>query len=221
MAIFGGVSLSALAGCGAGASAAAATPETLLGFKAVSKSLADGVSVPQGYSYSVLCALGDPLAAGVSVYGNVGNDTDYENRFGDHHDGMEYFGLSASGTPDTSSSERALIGMNHEATTDETLSSLFLHATGGTTTLPRPAAEIDKETAIHGITVVEVKKTSGQFAYVQNSAFNFRIHQQTAVDIYGPARGNALLVTKYSTTGQMTRGTLNNCGTGRTPWAHW
>ena len=218
MAIFGGVSLSALAGCGAGTSAAAATPETLLGFQAVTKSLADVVSVPQGYSYSVLCALGDPLAAGVSAYGNVGTDTDYENRFGDHHDGMEYFGLSASGTPDPSSSDRALIGMNHEATTDEIKSSLFLHATGGTTTLPRPAAEIDKETAIHGITVVEVRKTSNQFAYVQNSAFNFRIHQQTAVDIYGPARANALLFTKYSPTGVSTRGTLNNCGTGRTPW---
>jgi uncharacterized protein len=217
MAIFGGVSLSTLAGCGAGA-AAANTGEILLGFKAVAKSLADIVSIPEGYSYSVLCALGDPLAAGVSAYGNVGTDTDYENRFGDHHDGMEYFGLSATGIPDPASSERALIGMNHEATTDETLSSLFLHATGGTTTLPRPAAEIDKETAIHGITVVEIKKTSGQFAYVQDSAFNFRIHQQTAVDIYGPARGNALLVTKYSNLGHATRGTLNNCGTGRTPW---
>jgi uncharacterized protein len=217
MAIFGGVSLSTLAGCGAGA-AAANTGEILLGFKAVAKSLADIVSIPEGYSYSVLCALGDPLAAGVSAYGNVGTDTDYENRFGDHHDGMEYFGLSATGIPDPASSERALIGMNHEATTDETLSSLFLHATGGTTTLPRPAAEIDKETAIHGITVVEIKKTSGQFAYVQDSAFNFRIHQQTAVDIYGPARGNTLMFTKYSPTGVSIRGTLNNCGTGRTPW---
>ena len=220
MAIFGGVSLSTLAGCASGSSAAAAasTTETLLGFKAVAKSLADVTSVPEGYSYSVLCALGDPLAAGVPPYGNVGSDTDYENRFGDHHDGMEYFGLSATGTPDPTSNDRALIGLNHEATTDETTTSFFLHANGGTSTLPRPAAEVDKETAIHGISVFEIKKTSGQFAYVQNSAFNFRIHQQTPVDIYGPARGNALLFTKHSATGLTTRGTLNNCGTGRTPW---
>jgi uncharacterized protein len=218
MAIFGGVSMGSLAGCAAGSSSAAPATETLLGFKAVAKSLADVVSVPEGYSYSVLCALGDPLAAGVTAYGNIGTDTDYENRFGDHHDGMEYFGLSATGTPDPTSSDRALIGMNHEATTDETLSSLFLHATGGTTSLPRPAAEVDKEMAIHGITVVEIKKTGGKFAYVQDSAFNFRIHQQTAVDIYGPARGNALMFTKYSPTGVSIRGTLNNCGTGRTPW---
>jgi secreted PhoX family phosphatase len=38
------------------------------------------------------------------------------------------------------------------------------------------------------------------------------------VEIYGPARGNALLKTKYSTAGTATRGTLNNCGTGYTPW---
>ena len=216
MAIFGGVSMSALAGCGAGAASSAT--EMLLGFKAVSKSLADIVSVPEGYSYSVLFALGDPLAASVSAYGNLGNDSDYEQRFGDHHDGMEYFGLSANGTPDPASNGRALIGINHEATTDEILSSLFLHANGGTTTLPRPTAEVDKETAIHGISVVEIKKTAGKFAYVQDSAFNFRIHQQTPIDIYGPARSNTLLVTKHSTTGTSTRGTLNNCGTGRTPW---
>jgi hypothetical protein len=223
MAIFGGVSLSAQAGFDSGKSDGATLAATgkKLGFKAVAKSIADTVTVPEGYSYSVLCALGDPLAAGVPAYGNVGNDTDYENRFGDHHDGMEYFGLSASGTPDMSSNDRALIGLNHEATTDMgtgNAPSYFLHANGGTTTLPRPASEIDKEMAIHGISVFEIKKTSGKFAYVQNSPFNFRIHQNTPIEIHGPARGNSLLVTKYSSNATMTRGTLNNCGTGRTPW---
>lgn len=219
LAIFGGISLgTTLAGCGGSSSTAAPAGETLLGFKAVSKSLADVALVPEGYSFSVLCALGDPIAAGVAAYGNVGNDTDYENRFGDHHDGMEYFGLSSTGTPDQTSNDRALIGMNHEATTDELKSSFFLHANGGTSTLPRPTAELDKEMAIHGITVFEIKKTAGKFGYVQDSSFNFRIHQNTDVDIYGPARGNAMMFTKYSPTGVMTRGTLNNCGTGKTPW---
>lgn len=223
MAVFGGVSMGALlAGCNSDSDSAAAAPstptETLLGFAAVSKSLADVVSVPAGYSYSVLCALGDPLRAATSAYGNLGNDTDYENRFGDHHDGMEYFGLSATGLPDPGNSERALIGLNHEATTDELRSSFFLHADGGTSTLPRPASEVDKEMAIHGISVFEVKKTAGKFGYVQDSAFNFRIHQNTPVEIYGPVRGDDLMVTKYSNNGTMTRGTLNNCGTGRTPW---
>ena len=220
MALFGGVSLSALAGCNSESATVAPVVEKLLGFNAVAKSLADAVVVPQGYSFRVLCALGDPLAAATSAYGNVGNDTDYENRFGDHHDGMEYFGLSATGTPDRTSNNRALIGLNHEATTDMgtgNAPSYFLHANGGTPGV-RPAAEVDKEMAIHGISVFEVLKTAGQFAYVQNSAFNFRIHQNTTVEMHGPARGDDLLITKFSPTGTTTRGTLNNCGTGRTPW---
>ena len=191
---------------------------TMLGFTAVAKSLADTVVVPAGYTASVLYALGDPLTAATPAYKNDGTDADFENRAGDHHDGMEWFGLDAAGKPSTSATERGLLAMNHEATTDETRSSFFLHANGGTTTLPRPAAEVDKEVAIHGISVVEVKKTSGKWATVQGSAFNFRLTPLSDIELSGPARGNALMVTSYSANGTRARGTLNNCGTGKTPW---
>ena len=190
----------------------------LLGYGAVPKSLADNVLVPAGYTASVLFALGDPMAAGVAAYKNDGTDGDFDKRAGDHHDGMEWFGLGADGKRNDSATERGLLAINHEATTDEKLSSHFLHADGGTTSLPRPAAEIDKETAIHGIAVIEVAKTGGKWGYVQNSAQNFRLTALSAIEIAGPARGNAQMVTKYSPTGTTTRGTLNNCGTGKTPW---
>lgn len=225
LALFSGVSLSSLAGCNSDSdSSSSTTPPTtpstekLLGFSAVSKNLLDAITLPAGYTYSVLCALGDPLAASTPTYKNDGSDSDYENRFGDHHDGMEYFGLSADGKPAPSSNERALIAMNHEATTNEKLSSFFLHSNGGTNTLPRPASEVDKEVPIHGISVMEISKNGGKFAYVQSSAFNRRITPLTPVEIHGPARGNALLKTKYAPDGTTTRGTINNCGTGRTPW---
>jgi secreted PhoX family phosphatase len=167
----------------------------------------------------VLYALGDPLTASTPAYKNDGTDTGFESRAGDHHDGMEWFGLDASGKPSTSAIDRGLLAMNHEATTDETRSSFFLHANGGTSTLPRPAAEVDKETAIHGISVVEVKSTAGKWATVPGSALNFRLTSLSEnIQLNGPARGNALMVTKYSTDGTRTRGTLNNCGTGKTPW---
>jgi hypothetical protein len=108
--------------------------------------------------------------------------------------------------------------MNHEATTDEKLSSFFLHTNGGTTTLPRPESEVVKELGIHGISVVEIRKNGTRFETVPSSAFNRRLTPLTEVEISGPARSNALLVTKFSPTGTKTRGTLNNCGTGRTPW---
>jgi secreted PhoX family phosphatase len=216
----------ALAGCGGGDTLAvaptptpAAATETLLSFAAVAKTMADTVTVPAGYTASVLYALGDPLTASTPAYKNDGTDTDFENRAGDHHDGMEWFGLGADGKPSASAIASGLLAMNHEATTDETRSSFFLHANGGTSTLPRPAAEVDKEVAIHGISVVEVKNTSGKWATVPASAFNFRLTAlSTNVQINGPARGNALMVTKYSTDGTKARGTLNNCGTGKTPW---
>jgi uncharacterized protein len=196
----------------------AAPTEKLLGFSAVSKSLADVVVVPAGYSVSVLLALGDPLFASAASYKNDGTDTAFEERVGDHHDGMEWFGLSASGTPSTTSVDRALLAINHEATTDEKLSSFFIHANGGATTLPRPAGEVDKEMAIHGVAVVEIRKSGTTWAYDKASAFNRRLTPNSEIEIGGPARGSALMITKYSSNGTKTRGTLNNCGTGKTPW---
>jgi secreted PhoX family phosphatase len=216
----------ALTACGGGDDEAVAAPapapapaETLLGFGAVAKSLADAVVVPAGYSASVIYALGDPLTAATPAYKNDGTDSGFENRAGDHHDGMEWFGLGSDGKPSGSATTRGLLAINHEATTDEQLSSFFLHADGGTATLPRPAAEVDKEIALHGISVVEVSSASGKWATVPASAFNFRLTALSAnIELSGPARGSALMVTKYSTDGTKARGTLNNCGTGKTPW---
>ncbi|WP_110959637.1 PhoX family phosphatase [Acidovorax sp. ST3] len=214
-ALLGGFSVAA---CGGSDDAATAPEEKLLGFNAVAKSLADAVIVPAGYTASVLYALGDPLSAATGAYKNDGTDTGFEDRAGDHHDGMEWFGLSSDGKLSATATERGLLAVNHEATTDEKLSSFFMHANGGTSTLPRPASEIDKEVAAHGISVVEVKKTAGKWATVQSSPFNFRLTPLSEIEISGPARGSALMITKFSPTGTKTRGTLNNCGTGKTPW---
>lgn len=193
--------------------------EKLLGFKAVPKSIADVVSVPAGYTASVLYALGDPLTAGTPAYKNDGTDANFENRAGDHHDGMEWFGLNGAGKPSLSSANRGLLAMNHEATSNSgTLASYFLHADGGDNVLPRPATEVDKEVNAHGVSVVEVNRKGDAWSYKKDSAFNRRITPLTPVELSGQARGNALMVTKFSSTGLLARGTINNCGTGVTPW---
>jgi uncharacterized protein len=204
-----------LAACGGSDSETPATAsgELALSFPAVSKSLADVVTVPAGYTASVLYALGDPLNAATPEFRNDGTDTAFDQRAGDHHDGMEYFGLNAAGTArDVAGSERGLLAMNHEATTDQ-----FLHA-AGTTASPRPAAEADKEIPVHGLSVIEVRKVNGKFAYQKDSAYNRRVTPHTPVQINGPVRGNALMKTKFSAAGTDGRGTINNCGTGYTPW---
>ncbi|HSV69842.1 MAG TPA: PhoX family phosphatase [Methylibium sp.] len=231
-AVLGGLGLSA---CGGGGDAVAATegaqgaagqpyglnPIRSLNFTPVAKSIADMVTVPAEYDYSVLIALGDPLDAATPNYKNDGTDTDFDHRSGDHHDGMEYFGLSASGKErDVNGSKRGLLVMNHEATSHPGgwRPSIFIHATGGTNTAVRPAAEVEKEFGIHGLAVVEVRKADGKFEYVRASGYNRRITPLTPVEVSGPLRGHPLMVTKYDPSGRTTRGTLNNCGTGYTPW---
>ena len=211
----------ALVACGGGSDAPAATlptpvrlGATPLGFTAVAKNRADSVTVPAGYTATALYALGDPLTAGTPEYKNDGSDTDFDNRAGDHHDGMEYFGLNAAGTGrDANSNDRGLLVMNHEALTDQ-----FLHV-NGVTARPRPAAETDKEMPAHGVSVVEVRKSAaGKFEYQKAGALNRRITPLTPMQINGVARGNALMKTRFSTAGTECRGTINNCGTGYTPW---
>ena len=219
-ALLGGAALTGLAGCAATGQPgmAAGNPLSRLGFTAVAKSMADLVSVPSGYKAEVFYALGDPILAGAAAFKNDGTDTDFDKRAGDHHDGMEWFSLDANGKPSRSYSARGLIAMNHEATTDEKLSSFFIHTDGGTSTLPRKASEVDKELMIHGLSVIEVGSQAGKWSYKPASAFNRRVTTMTEAVIHGPARGSEHLITKYTTDGIKVRGTLNNCGTGKTPW---
>ena len=76
----------------------------------------------------------------------------------------------------------------------------------------------DREIAAHGISVVEVRKNNGRFAYQRSSSFNRRITPLTPMSMSGPVRGNDLLRTRYSPSGVETRGTINNCGSSTTPW---
>ena len=185
-----------------------------LSFAPVAKSTADVLTVPAGYTATVLYALGDPLSATTPAFRNDGSDTGFETRAGDHHDGIFWYGLSAAGARDASASDRGLLAMNHEALSDN-----YLHVAGSSRVAGnRPAAESDKEIPAHGVSIVEVTKTSGHFATVQGSAFNRRVTPNTPIELSGPVRGSALVRTKFATTGLAARGTINNCGGGYTPW---
>lgn len=208
-----------LAGCVTGdatlrrADAAGRAAAPRLGFQPVAKSVADTLVVPRGYSARVLIAVGDPLFEDVPAYRDDGSNDGYERRCGEWHDGMQYFGLSAQGTPDPSASNRGLLAINHEW-----VSPVFLHANGPSAP-PRPADEVDRETAAMGVTVVEIAQDAqGQLSYVVGSPFNRRITTLTETELSGPVRGHGMLRTRYSPDGTRTRGTVNNCGTGRTPW---
>jgi len=203
-----------------GATTAAKTTITVnpaaLGFTAVAKSRADVVTVPEGYTVSVLYRLGDPLAAGVPAYANDGSDTNFAQRAGDHGDALYYYGLNAAGTArDDSNSTRGLLVMNHE-----NISEQYLHPAGPTTVGgARPEAEAIKEIEAHGLSVVEVSQGANRaWSYSQTSTYNRRITPNTPMAIHGPVRGHALMKTAWSADGTQARGTINNCANGHTAW---
>ncbi|MCU6454392.1 DUF839 domain-containing protein [Sphingomonas sp. A2-49] len=187
-----------------------------LDFTAVPKSLADVVAVPAGYQVTVLYRLGDPINASVGAFANDGTDTTFSARAGDHHDGMSFFGLAASGTaPDATNSTRGLLVMNHENITES-----YLHPNGPTNLAdgPRPTAEALKEIEAHGVSVIEIARSTSGWSYVPTSGLNRRITPFTPTTFSGPVAGSALLFTAFSPTGRAGRGTINNCANGTMPW---
>jgi len=188
-----------------------------LGFAAIAHSLTDVLMVAPGYTATVLYRLGDPLTAGTAAFKNDGTDTDYAHRAGDHHDGMSFFGLAATGsTPDRASNTRGLLVMNHENVTRN-----YLHAAGPTSVGGlRPESEVIKEIEVHGVSVVEIKRASdtGAWSYVQDGALNRRVTPLTPTEFSGPVKNNASLKTAYSADGTKGRGTVNNCANGYMAW---
>jgi uncharacterized protein len=211
-----------LSACGGGSDNAPVTPAptgVVLGFQAVNKAKTDRVTVPAGYTATVIYATGDSIDPTVPDYLNNGTQGNFARRAGDHHDGMHFFGLSATGTPAPTSNDRALLVMNHENISGTVQ---FMHTAGqtniGATAGPRPEAEVVKEIEAHGVSIIELGKTAGKFGYVKASTFNRRITGSTLMELTGPARGSAFTKTFFSPSGTQTRGTINNCGNGYTPW---
>jgi secreted PhoX family phosphatase len=208
-----------------------------LNFDPVAKNLDDVVTLPKGYSADVLYALGDPIAPHVGDYANDGTDNPatYVLRAGDHHDGMYFFGLGSNGRYSPYVSARGLLCLNHEAITPA-----FLHPTGQTIVggVRTVAEEVQREFYLHGVSVIEIVREkkrrredasacfkrrhrpgrSVDWDYQQRSRYNRRVHTLTEIRLSGPVAGSPYVVTKYSPSGRKTRGTVNNCGSGYTPW---
>lgn len=189
------------------------TAAPLLGFTAVAAGRADSITVPQGYSAQTFLPWGTPLNGSYPPFLADASNTgaEQEQQVGMHHDGMHFFPIDAR-SGGTSSTEGLLV-FNHEY-----IDNNLIH-TNGITTVPRPADEVRKEIAAHGVSVAHIQQQAdGSWALVNNSPFNRRITGATPMELAGPVRGSSKVVTKYSPDGSRTRGTLNNCGNGFTPW---
>jgi len=207
-----------------------------LGFDAAPKSLADWVVVPEGYQIKVIHATGDPIRSTVEPYSNRGVETDdWSQRIGDHHDGMDIFYVGADGRYSPIVTNRAVLVVNHESSAD----AHFFHANGQTSDGQtgkkfsqfgnwdlgeRPGHEVLKEINHHGFSMVELELTPDEAVagYLVDAPLNRRITPQTVARVTGPANHltdlQAFMQTAFDPSGQTVRGTLNNCGHGKTPW---
>ncbi len=205
-----------------------------LGFSAVQKSLLDSVQLPPGYSFKILHASGDPLTERISAFSNQGLELDdWSLRIGDQHDGMDIFYIDAQGKYSETDTGRALLVVNHESSAE----SHFLHPKGQTSNGQqgkkfdqfgawdlgsRPELEVLKEINLHGVSIVEITKGTQGWSYRLDSPLNRRLTAQTPMQVSGPAAElkniQALMVTAFDPQGTKVRGTLNNCGHGKTPW---
>ena len=221
--LFGGLAAIATGLFGAGLSPRAALAQStatsgLLGFTAIPVSFEDTVMVPAGYKVQVLAPWGTPLMGDMPAF-KSGANTGAEQgmQVGSHHDGMHFFGIDGSSTD-------GLLVFNHEY-----VEPRFMHAAAyagqaldGDAVVfdangKRADDEVLKEINGHGCTVARVTRAADGWSVVADP-MNRRITGLTPMEIGGPARGSAHMVTKHSPDGTLARGTLNNCANGHTPW---
>jgi secreted PhoX family phosphatase len=175
----------------------------------------DQVIVPPGYTANVFIPWGTPITGRYPAYLEDASNSaqDQAEQLGMHHDGMHFFPIDIQRAG--RNSDHGLLVLNHEY-----IDAALIHPQGPTVVNGKrvSAEEVRKEINAHGVSVVEVRRAVRGDWTVVPSSLNRRITGATPMMISGPARGHALLRTSYSPDGTMTRGTLNNCSHGATPW---
>jgi secreted PhoX family phosphatase len=200
----------------------AAASTNLLGFKAVPISEADSIVVPEGYTARTLIPWGEPITGSYPAYSLSNTGEEQGMQIGSHHDGMHFFPIEGE-SPYEGSSEDGLLVVNHEYVEPRYMHQSAVGVAFDSEGVPmkgdmRDADEVLKEMNGHGVSIVRIQKQSnGEWVTVRDR-LNRRVTALTPAVITGPASGSDLLKTKYSPDGTRTRGTLNNCAHGVTPW---
>jgi len=163
------------------------------------------VHVPAGYQWKPLVRWGDALwsEADGAYSPETGVPVEMSDKvFGENTDGMELFDVDGA----------EVITVNSEYVNPKI--NLPAQSEG----IPRSEAEATMLKNMQGVTVMEVAMGDGGYEIVVDSPLNRRITHETQMTMDGPAAGSDLVKTNADPEGMSPKGTMNNCGSGRTLW---
>ncbi len=174
-------------------------------------------SIAPEYQYDVLIPWGTPIEPGATEEYTGDPNTrpsalEASRQIGLGHDGMWFFPADFKKFGKFSKygyalrSDRGMLCINHEYGTNP-------HALGKSQ--PESLEDVRLSQNIHGVSVVAIKNTKRNGWKVVKSKNSRRITANTPVEFSGPAAGSALL---QNPNGNIPLGTVNNCGSGPTPW---
>ncbi|KPQ21733.1 MAG: hypothetical protein HLUCCA24_00920 [Rhodobacteraceae bacterium HLUCCA24] len=187
-----------------GSTSAQAQTASRFPFTPIPTAMDDTVHVPEGYNWKVLVRWGDPLTPEAEGYDltDGGPVEGSDKVFGENTDGMETFVYEG----------RQLIVINSEYTNRK------VNLPASQEGVPANAGDVLKLQNLQGVSVLEIEEGPDGWRVVVDSPFNRRITHNTPMRIAGPAAGHDLLKTEADPSGTMSLGTMNNCGSGKTPW---
>ncbi|MEQ9694136.1 PhoX family phosphatase [Shimia sp. SDUM112013] len=190
-----------------GTTSAQAQSTSRFAFKPIPIATDGTVHVPEGYSWAPVAKWGQPLFSDADAFDPAtGHSAANASKvFGENTDGMWLFSIDG----------REVIAINNEYANRKT----NLPYAGDAAGTPQSLEDVRLLQGIQGVTIFEVApKDGGGYDIVVDSPFNRRIDHNTPMTITGPAAGHDLLKTDADPTGTQVLGTLNNCGSGPTPW---
>ncbi|WP_193075030.1 PhoX family protein [Pseudomonas sp. FME51] len=210
--LFGG----GLLGCQRNPGTPGATP--LLGFTGVAAQTAadfDQVLVAEGYSARPFFSWGDAVMDNAPDWLDDASQ-DWQTQLlqaGDNHDGMHFFPF------EDAPNAHGLLVINHEYINPTLHSNGFSYTDLEDGRRQRPLAQVRKEQAAHGVSVLEIRRDAdGQWQRVSGSRYHRRISAMTPMAVSGPLRSDVRMRTASDPSGTDVLGTLNNCSMGVTPW---
>ena len=174
-------------------------------FEPIGTATDSDIHVPTGYKWKTLVRWGDPLfsSAKGAYSAETGVSTDMSDKvFGENTDGMELFVVDG----------KQLIAVNSEYVNPK------INLPAASEGIPRNADEIKLLKNLQGVTVMEVADRGNGFEVVLDSPYNRRITHETQMSMDGPAAGSDFVKTNADPAGLSPKGTMNNCGAGKTLW---